>query len=490
MPEAFQAIAVDCGASNGRAVVGVLSADDRLEIHEVRRFPNQMMQLADGLHWDFDRLTGEVRAAVDDALGASFEPRSVGVDTWGVDYVIVGEDGRPVEQPFAYRDSRTEGVMDRLFADVISPEELYGITGIQFMSINTLIQLASEVFEQSGRLERGHRILMMPDALACQLSGAMVAEATIASTSQMLDARTRTWSDELVGRLGLRRDLLPDIVEPGTVLGKCTRESGSGDIDVVATAGHDTASAVAAVPAEGDAPWAYVSSGTWSLVGVETGEPLLTDEAREVGVTNEGGVDATYRLLKNITGLWLLQECMRIWEERGRKLTIQEVCAAAAEAPSDGPLVDPDNASFLAPRDMLAAIADFCTRTNQAPPESVAATARCVFESLALKTRVVIDRIAGLIHTEPEVIHMVGGGARNELLCRMTADAAARPVVAGPSEATAIGNLLVQAKAAGRIGSLPELRQIVRSNVAPVRYEPCGADSWRKRLEQFQELLP
>ncbi|MHC5034800.1 MAG: rhamnulokinase, partial [Planctomycetota bacterium] len=479
MPEDFQAIAVDCGASNGRAVVGVLSADGRLEVHDIRRFPNEMMQLADGLHWDFDRLTGEVRAAVDDALGAGFEPRSVGIDTWGVDYVIVGEDGRPVGQPFAYRDSRTDGVTERLFAEVISPEELYAITGIQFMSINTLIQLASEVFDHSERLESGHRILMMPDALACQLSGTMVAEATIASTSQMLDARTRTWSDELIGRLGLRRDLLPDIVEPGTVLGKCRTEPSSGDIDVVATAGHDTASAVAAVPAEGGAPWAYVSSGTWSLVGVETNEPLLTDKAREVGVTNEGGVDATYRLLRNITGLWLLQECMRIWEARGRKLTIQEVCAAAAEAPSDGPLVDPDDPSFLAPKDMPAAITDFCSRTGQSPPESASATARCVFESLALKTRVVIDRIAALTRTEPEVIHMVGGGSKNGLLCRMTADAAARPVIAGPSEATAIGNLLVQAKAAGRIGSLTELRQIVRSNVEPLRYEPLGADTWR-----------
>ncbi len=490
MGDDFQALGVDLGASSGRVLLGTLSDDDRLEVKDIRRFPNGMVRREGRQYWEFDRLLGEVRAGIGDALKAGARPQSLSVDTWGVDYVLYGSDGRPLGQPHAYRDPRTDGMMEKVFDEVISAEEIYSITGIQFLQFNTVYQLAAEVFAESENLEKAERLLLMPDAFTYELCGARIAEATMVSTTQMMDARTRKWSDEIIGRLGVPRELFPDITEPGTVVGTYRPEApGAGELDVIACAGHDTGSAVAAVPASGDVPWAYVSSGTWALVGLETREPLLSEEARCVGVTNEGGVDATYRLLKNVTGLWLLQECMRIWDDRGEGMGIEEVCAAATEAPEGGPLVDPDDDSFVAPADMPAAIDAFCSRTGQTPPGSKANMARCIFESLALKTAYTLQRIAGLAGVAPQVLHMVGGGTRNRMLCGMTAEAAGMPVVAGPAEATALGNLLVQAMAVGRIGSLDDLRRVVRESVEPVRYEPSGSEYWAKRLDRMRELM-
>jgi rhamnulokinase len=488
MPEPFRALAVDVGASNGRAVLGTLAEDGALTTEEVRRFPNQMTNVGGTLRWDFERLAGELRGAVDDCVARGRPPRSVGVNTWGVDYALFDGKGALVDKPFAYRDHRTDGVMERFTREVMPAEEIYSITGIQFMPINTLYQLAAEVASGAGRLDKAKHILMTPDALAFTLTGRAVAERTIASTSQMLDARTGRWSDAILEKLGLTRGLLPDVIEPGTKVGSYAPASGGAPVDVVAPGGHDTACAVAAIPVEGDAPWAYVSSGTWSLVGVETRAPLLTEEARGAGLTNEGGVEGTVRLLSNVMGLWLIQECMRLWDERGEGVEIEAVCRAAAGAPS-GALVDPDHNSFLSPDDMLAAIEKYAAGTSQKPPEGVGGFARCVFESLALKTRVVIERIARLTGADPKVIHIVGGGSRNELLCQMTADATARPVVAGPAEGTATGNLLMQAKTAGRIASLAELRGIVRKNAELGRYEPSGDARWGKMYERFRELV-
>lgn len=490
MAQKFQALAVDIGASNGRALLGTVGEDGRLRLEEVRRFPNGPTEADGSLRWDFERLLGQVVSSIEDSFAGGFEPVSVGVDTWGVDYVLIDREGRPVEQPFAYRDHRTDGIMERFSREVMPLEELYSITGIQFMPFNTVFQLASEIFEGGERLGRAHKMLLMPDALAHGLSGRMVAEYTIASTGQMLDARARSWSDEIVARLGLRRDLLPEIVEPGTRVGTYAVGGSSGrSVNVLAPASHDTAAAVAAVPAGGEEPWAYISSGTWTLVGIEAKQPVLTEEAREAGLTNEGGVEGTYRQLSNVMGLWLIQECMRMWERCGRKLDILDVCEAAAEAPPGGPLVDPDHPSFLSPEDMLESVAEFCENTGQRPPEGVGPVARCVFESLALKTRLVIERIAEVTGTDPEVIHMVGGGTKNELLCRMTADAMDKVLIAGPAEATATGNLVTQAMAAGRIGSLAEGRELVRRSFELVRYEPSGGDEWRKMYERFRELL-
>jgi len=493
----FLALAVDIGASNGRAVLGRLSPHGKLTLREVHRFANSCVERECVFRWDFDGLSKEVVKSIEKCWKLGFRPASVGVDTWGVDYVLMAEDGSLVDEPIAYRDRRTEGVMERFFREVMSPEEIYAITGIQFMPINTVYQLAADIFSGSDRLRQAHKILLMPDAFAFRLAASMPAcrqagfsEYTIASTTQMLDARRRSWSEEIVSRLGLRRELLPEIVSPGTKVGtykspgKPARE-----IEVVLPAAHDTAAAVAAVPAKPDTSWAYVSCGTWILVGVELKTPLLTDEARQAGITNEGGLEGTYRLLTNINGLWLIQECMRMWERRGKALSIQQVCEAAESAPPDGSLIDPDRPSFLSPEDMTEAIRLLCQKTGQRAPEGVGQTARCIFESLALKTRVVLEKIAGLVGEEPQVIHLVGGGSKNAHFCRMTASATNRVLVAGPAEATAVGNLLTQAMAAGRLGSLAQGREVVRESFTLVQYEPSDANYWRKRYERFQEVL-
>ncbi|MHC5055829.1 MAG: rhamnulokinase [Planctomycetota bacterium] len=490
VPRPFQVLAIDIGASNGRAVLGSLSKDGVLTTEVIRRFRNGADDVDGLLRWDFDFLANEIREGIADTFARGHRPASVGVDTWGVDYVLLDSRGRMIDRPFAYRDHRTDGIMERFFAEVMPGEKLFGITGIQFREIDTLYQLYSDVTAHPDRLARASKMMMMPDAFAWSLTKNVNAEYTIASTSQMLDARARTWSDDVVEALGVKRSLFPDIVEPGAKAGSYRDRASKRSINVVLAAGHDTAAAVAAIPVEGDRPWAYVSSGSWSLIGVETREPVLSHAAREASVTNEGGVDGTYRFLSNVNGLWLLQECMRMWEREGAPQDIVQVCDDAARAPVHGPLVDPDHDLFKMPPNMVDAITEYCDQTGQAPPEGVGPTARCIFESLALKTRVVLERVAGLTGTAPEVIHIVGGGSRNESLCQMTADASAKPVVAGPAEGTAAGNILMQAMAAKRVGSLAELREIVRRSSELRRHEPSGSDYWQSRYERFRELLP
>ncbi len=485
----FSAIAVDVGASNGRAVLGSLSADGVLLLRDVRRFRNGMHEDDGTLRWDFERLQSEIAGAVDDCFASGAKPASIGIDTWGVDYALVDRNRALIDKPFAYRDHRTDGLVERFAEEVMPDDELFRITGNHPSQINTLYQLYAEILSGTERLARADKLLMMPDALACSLSGRAVAEYTIASTSHLMDSRSRTWSDELIGRLGLRRELLPEIVDPGTKTG-AYRTPSRKRINVVLPAGHDTASAVAAVPATGDEPWAFVSSGTWSVIGVEVAEPVLGEEAREAGVTNEGSLDGRYRCLSNVIGLWLIQECMRVWAQDGSPVEIESVCRDAGRAPVHGPLIDPDHPSFLAPSNMPQAIGDYCRSTGQPAPGGVGVTARCVFESLALKSRVVIERIAGLTGVEPKVIHMVGGGSRNTALCRMTADATGIPVVAGPAEATAAGNLLIQARTAGKIRTLADIREVSRNSFDLTRYEPSGDAYWRSRYERFRELVP
>lgn len=487
MAEPFQALAVDIGASNGRAILGTLDEDGTLRTRDVRRFPNGSTEIEGALRWDFDGLVGHLRAAIDDCFREGARPESVGIDTWGVDYAYIGGDGALLDRPYAYRDHRTDGLVEKFFAEVMSAEETYAITGIQTMQLNTLFQVYADVLESPERLAKAKTLLMAPDALSYVLTGNPVGEYTIASTSQMLDAKTRRWSPVIAGKLGIDPGILPEIVEPGAKVG--VYKAAEGEISVIATASHDTAAAVAAVPAEGDRPWAYVSSGTWSLVGVESRSPVLTEDARKINLTNEGGVDGTYRLLSNVTGLWIIQECQRMWEKRGERVDIVEVCRAAAECAEAPCLLDPDDQKFLSPDDMLAAIEEYCEATGQERPEGVGETARAVFVSVACKTRHKLDNVARVTDTNPEIIHMVGGGTRNELLCRFTADVTGMPVIAGPAEATAIGNLLMQAMSAGRIDSLSELRAIVRRNTDLKRYEPSGGDAWRKTYERFVGVL-
>ena len=487
MAEPFQAIAVDIGASNGRAILGTLKEDGALETREVRRFPNGSTEIDGALRWDFEGLVGEVTGAIDDCFKEGARPASVGIDTWGVDYAYLDENGALIDRPYAYRDHRTDGLPERFYSEVMSAADVYAITGIQTMPLNTLFQIYADVLATPERLAKAGRLLMMPDALACALTGNQVSEYTIASTSQMLDAKTRKWSPEIASKVGIDLKLLPEIVEPGTKVGRY--KARGGELDVVGQACHDTAAAVAAIPAEGDRPWAYVSSGTWTLVGVESKTPVLTEDARAIGLTNEGGVDGTYRLLSNITGLWIIQECMRMWEKRGEKTDIVEVCRAAAACAEATCLLDPDHPSFLSPDDMLVAIDEYCASTGQKPPEGVGEIARSVFVSLACKTRHKLANIARVTGTAPEIIHMVGGGTKNEMLTQFTADVTGMPIVAGPAEATATGNLLMQAMSAGRIASLGELRAVVRRNTDLKRYEPSGEAAWAKTYERFVGIV-
>ena len=482
-------LAFDLGAESGRAVLGTL-AGGQLSVHEVRRFPNTPLPLSGHIHWNVYRLLDEMKCAMRDAAAAiGARPASVGVDTWGVDFGLLAKDGTLLGLPFCYRDHRNEGAMED-YLKLVPREALYDATGIQFMPFNTLFQVYAMVRERSPLLDAATDLLFMPDLFNYLLTGRKAAEFTIASTSQMLDPRTRKWIPGLFQAMGLSKKLLHDIVEPGQVLAPLSAEiagaTGLRDIPVVATASHDTAAAVAAVPAEGD-DWAYISSGTWSLVGVEARSPLISPRSLAANFTNEGGVGGTIRFLKNVTGLWLVQGCRKAWSAEGAA-TYEELALAAAGAPPFAALIDPDDPSFLNPPDMPEAVAAYIRRTGQTQPGSRASLVRSLFESLALKYRVVIEELGRTTGRPIRKIHVIGGGSRNELLCQFTADATGLPVVAGPAEATAIGNILVQAMALGRLASPAGIRSIIRDSCALRTYEPAGGTAWDEAAARFANL--
>ena len=483
-------LAFDLGAESGRAVLGTL-AGGRLTVHEVRRFPNAPLSLAGHIHWNVYALFDEMKAAMRDAAAAiGARPASLGVDTWGVDFGLLARDGSLLGLPFCYRDHRNAGAMEDYFKLVPRPA-LYEATGIQFMPFNTLFQIYAMVRERSPLLDAAADLLFMPDLFNFLLTGRKAAEFTIASTSQLLDPRTKSWIPGLFQAMGLSKHILQDIVEPGTVLGEVAEDiataTGFRHVPVVATAGHDTAAAVAAVPAEGDG-WAYISSGTWSLVGVEERAPVISARSLDSNFTNEGGVGGTVRFLKNVSGLWLVQGCRKSWSAQ-TPVTYDELTRAAAEAPAFAALVDPDDPAFLNPPDMPEAIEDFCRRTGQKPPATRGAVIRSLLESLALKYRQVIDELRQVLDRPVERIHVIGGGSRNTLLCQLTADATGLPVVAGPAEATAIGNLLVQALAMGRVSSPAEIRAIIRDSFELRTYSPAGPTAtWEARAGRFRQI--
>jgi len=485
-------LAFDVGAESGRAVLGEL-AGGRLTVHEVRRFPNTPLTLSGHIHWNVYALLDEMKTAMRDAAAATgVRPDSLSVDTWGVDFGLLASDGRLLGLPFCYRDTRNAGAMED-YLKLVPRAELYGATGIQFMPFNTLFQLYAMVRDRSPQLEAAADLLFMPDLFLYLLTGRKAAESTIASTSQMLDPRTRTWIPGLFQAMGFSRRILQPVVEPGAVLGPLSdavvAETGLRDVPVVLTASHDTASAVAAVPAEGG-HWAYISSGTWSLVGVEAPAPVISPASLTANFTNEGGVGGTVRFLKNVTGLWLLQGCRKAWAAAGDTATYEELAAAAESAPGFAALIDPDDPLFLNPPDMPEAVAAYCRRTGQTPPATKAATVRAVLESLALKYRFVLDQLRSVLGHPIDRVHVIGGGSRNALLCRLTAEAAGLPVAAGPAEATAVGNILVQAMALGLVGSPAEVRRIVRESFAPALYEPSGpAAAWDAAYGRFRAII-
>jgi rhamnulokinase len=483
-------LAFDLGAESGRAVLGTLDGR-KLAVREVRRFPNTPLALAGHIHWNVYALLDEMKAAMRDVSAEiSGGPASVGVDTWGVDFGLLARDGSLVGLPFCYRDKRNLGAMEEYF-NMVSRPALYEATGIQFMPFNTLFQIYAMVRERSPLLDAASDLLFMPDLFNYLLTGKKAAEFTIATTSQIMDPRTKAWIPGLFQAMGLSKKILQQIVEPGTVLGPLSNEAagetGLAGVPCVATAGHDTAAAVAAIPAEGR-NWAYISSGTWSLVGVEEKGPVITPKSLEFNFTNEGGVGGTIRFLKNVTGLWLVQGCRKAWSKDG-PLSYEDLVGAAADAPAFAAFVDPDSPDFLNPPDMPEAIAAFCRATGQKPPASRAATVRSLLESLALKYRLVIDQLRLVLGHPIERIHVIGGGSRNELLCRFTADATGLPVIAGPAEATAVGNILVQAMAMGRVDSPEEIRAIIRESFDLRTYEPSGTAGWDQAYSGFLEIL-
>lgn len=454
-------LALDLGAESGRGVVGTLSDDGRLSLEEIHRFPNGPIRMGSTQYWDLPRLTAELETAITKAG----EVQSLGVDTWGVDFGLIGSKGELVGLPVHYRDARTNGFIEKVFAK-LPQSEIFAKTGIQTMQLNTLFQLAA-LSEFSPRLvDAADKLLFMPDLLHYFLTGEAQTEYTIASTSQLLDAQTRDWSNPLFSALGLPRQLFSKPVPEGTRIGE------RNGVPVIAPGGHDTACAVAAVPAQQGSGWAYLSSGTWSLLGLEVPYPILTPEAAAANVTNEGGVAGTIRLLKNIGGLWLVQECRRAWAHLGKERSYDELTRLAAEATPLAAVIDPDHPSLLAPSDMPAAIRQLCSETGQTPPEGVGATVRCCLDSLALKYRTVLDTLERLSGQKVTTLHIVGGGSQNRLLNQLAADATGRTVVAGPIEATAIGNVLSQALSLGLIGSLEELRAIVGASFPLETYTP------------------
>lgn len=494
-PAAF--LAIDLGAGSGRAIVGVLDGD-RLDLTEQYRFEQRPVERATGLHWDFPRLRAEVmegtRRAARWCREQRLSLRSLGVDSWGVDYGLLDAEGHLLEDPHAYRDPRNEAAFDATLQQ-ISRDELYAATGIQFMPLNTLFQLVAEQRSGSGLLERAARLLFIPDLLHHAFTGRPAIEATIASTSQMLDPRSGAWAAELLERLRIPGRLLSPPVAPGTVLGPlqpAVRAEIGADpgLQVVAPAGHDTACAVAAVPASGDRTWCYLSSGTWSLLGAELEAPCLDAAAGAVPFTNEGGIQGTTRFLKNITGLWMVQECRRAFEAAGERWTYEELTLAAAAAPPFQTLVDPGHAPFLQPGDMPAKIRAFARRSKQVEPRTPGALVRCCLESLALSYRQTLRQLEAVLQRSFAVVHIVGGGGRNRLLDQMAADATGREVVVGPDEATARGNLLVQALGLGMVRDRHHLREIVRRSEAVQEFHPRRPEDWEepwKRLLCLQE---
>ncbi len=486
-------LGVDLGAESGRVVGGAFDGS-RVSLDVLNRFPNGPVDLGDSLRWNVLGLWSGIQEGL--RLGAAKYGdaiASVGVDTWGVDFVLFDEDMEMLGQPYHYRDSRNDGLLEITTARV-PRSEIFAATGLQFMQINSLYQLIAFQRDHPKLLERAARFLMMPDFFHWCLCGSRVVEFTNVTTSQCYHAAEGDWAWDLLKKLELPTQIFPEVVAPGTKLGQLrpgvAQATNLGRIDVVTPATHDTGSAVAAVPTEntGQPNWAYISSGTWSLMGVEVQNAILTPRALELNVTNEGGIDGTYRLLKNIMGLWLVQECKRSFDRTGRSFDYAELARLAGEAEPFRSLVPPDDPRFLSPDDMPAAIAGYCDETGQPKPETPGQFVRCALESLALRYRQVLDGLEELTGVPVEVVHIVGGGCQNELLNQFTANATGRPVVAGPVEATALGNVLVQARTAGEIGSLAEIREVVRNSYETKRYDPFESDAWAAARERLAGL--
>ncbi len=484
-------LAFDLGAESGRAVVGRFDGE-QLSLEEMHRFANGSTRIHDSLHWNALNLFSEMKHGLAKAVNElDSELSAFGLDTWGVDFGLLDRAGNLIGNPYHYRDSRTDGMVGKSF-EIVPREEIFAQTGIQFMQLNTLFQLLAMAQQKSPALEIADSLLMMPDLFNYWFTGRKCNEFTIASTSQCFNMQQNQWATPLLEKLGLPAHIFQEVIQPGTELGSLlptiAKKVGlSCDLPVIAPGCHDTACAVAAAPvAKADVDeFAYLSSGTWSLMGVETAAPVIDEKSLAYNFTNEGGVQNTIRLLKNIMGLWLVQECRRTWAQEGDELSYDELTHLAAKAAPFAALLDPEDDSFLAPGDMPARIRDFCRRTGQTPPESKGAFIRGILESLALKYRWVVDKLEEMTGRPITVVHIMGGGTQNRLLNQFAANATGRRVITGPVEATAIGNILLQMLALGRINSLDEGRAIVKRSFPIEIYQPENIEAWAEVYQCF-----
>ncbi|MBN2376184.1 MAG: rhamnulokinase [Sedimentisphaerales bacterium] len=477
-------LAVDLGAESGRVMLGRVG-EGKIVLEEVHRFANGPIEEGGSLRWDFSALFGEIKAGLKQAIRqAGPDIAGIGVDSWGVDFGLVDGEGELIENPYHYRDSRTDGILEKAY-ELMGRREIYDATGIQFLQFNTIFQLLAMKLGNSPVLERAKHLIMMADLVGYYLCGRIYCEWSLASTGHFLDMRSGEPADALFNRFGIGRELVPDIVSTGTVVGELkaelAKEFGCGTIPIMATGSHDTASAVAAVPVAAGQKWAYLSSGTWSLLGAEISEPIINDLTYEYQFTNEGGVNQSIRLLKNIMGLWPVQECRRDWQKNGEELSYGEIADLASQAKPFAGRININNQAFLSPGDMPAKINRHLEETGQSSTSDKGQLVRIILESLAFEYRAVLGRLEAVLKDEIETLHIVGGGIQNELLCQFAANATGKQVVAGPIEATATGNVMVQAMAAGQIDSLASGREMVRNSFDMKNYKPQDVEAWEEQ---------
>ncbi len=479
--------AVDLGATSGRTIIGSLS-DGKFDLEELTRFDNNLIETGGHFYWDIFALYFEIIKGLKLAASRQIEITSIGIDTWGVDFVCIGDDNAILRNPLAYRDPHTFGKMEEYLQKVVDRKEVYHVTGIQFMNFNSLFQLYAMKEAGNTALRQARKILFVPDALSWMLTGEEVCEYTIASTSQMLDPRTKDLDKALLASVGLSRDKFGRMVSPGTQIGVLTDEvqrmTGLGAIPVIAVAGHDTGSAVAAVPAK-DERFAYLSSGTWSLMGIETQDAVINERSYELNFTNEGGIEGTTRFLKNICGMWLYERCRKEWPDEVRRLPHPELQGSAMQVEAFRSIINPDDAMFANPSSMIEAIQTYCRQTGQPVPETPAEICRCIFDSLALRYRQVFGWLKEFASFPLNVLHIIGGGSLNKYLNQFTANSLGVDVLAGPQEGTAIGNIMLQAKAAGEVKDIWEMRQIIANSLDLKHYAPEDKEAWDKGYEKY-----
>lgn len=490
MKDTYHFLAFDIGATSGRSILGTISKG-HLELKELTRFANKIHLIQDKYYWNIYLLFEELKNGLKTASSQGAQIDSIGIDTWGVDFVYLAEDGSFLNLPRSYRDPYTDGIPEEYFS-LLPKKAVYNLTGIQVMNFNSLFQLYAAKKENSSALHYAKDILFIPDALSYLLTGVKVYEYTIASTSQLMNPRTKEFEKALFDAMALSASLVRPVTMPGSIISNIlncvAKECGIEEIPVIAVAGHDTGSAVVAVPAE-DENFAYLSSGTWSLMGIEVKEPIINEDSFNLNFTNEGGVNDTIRFLKNITGMWLLEQCRKEWEAKGVIYTYHEIVKLAESIEELQYIIDPDDPSFANPDSMTAAISNFCKKTNQKSPETHAQYIRCIFDSLAIKYKYVLDKLRTVAPFPINKLHVIGGGAQNKLLNQLTANAIGIPVVAGPCEATAIGNIMMQAKGLGLVNSLQEIRDIIRNSVETETFYPSSTNERDEKQQCSITLL-